>query len=144
MFHIDRCPRAQISGAISPQIFTCFLTVYHLSLAGQFFNFACIKMLSHSSQFSMSISIIKIEVRVKLKPASQCENKLPSTYGKLCNLKHRWLPQRTVAHGNVFPVVRFHLVNSSSFVTHVFGLPPTLFARGCRSNARFAQRVGAH
>ena len=31
---------------------------------------------------------------------------------------------------------RFHLVNSSIFVTHVFGLLPTLFTRGCHSNAR--------
>ena len=37
---------------------------------------------------------------------------------------------------------RFHLVNSSIFVTHVFGLLPTLFARGCHSNARFAPRLG--
>ena len=29
---------------------------------------------------------------------------------------------------------RFHLVNSSIFVTHVFRLPPTVFARGCHSN----------
>ena len=33
---------------------------------------------------------------------------------------------------------RFHLVNSSIFVTHVFRLPPTVFARGCHSNVRFA------
>ena len=37
---------------------------------------------------------------------------------------------------------RFHLVNSSIFVTHMFGLLPTLLARGCHSNARFAVRGG--
>ena len=37
---------------------------------------------------------------------------------------------------------RFHLANLSIFVTHVFVLLPTLFARGCHSNALFAQRLG--
>ena len=31
---------------------------------------------------------------------------------------------------------RFHLVNDLTFVTHVFGLLPTFFARGCHSSVR--------
>ena len=37
---------------------------------------------------------------------------------------------------------RFHLANSSIFVSNAFSLLPTVFARGCHLNARFAQRLG--
>ena len=37
---------------------------------------------------------------------------------------------------------RFHLVNSSIVVTHVFGFVPTLFVRGCNFHARFIARLG--
>lgn len=37
---------------------------------------------------------------------------------------------------------RCQFANSSIFLTHVFGLLPALFARGCHSKARFAHRLG--